>query len=264
MKSPIVQRLRDDLHRRIIDLDHGYGALVDAHLQDGGVLLDVGCGAHIIAPFERSRCPNLRVWGLDPDPAARSNPHLDQFFPLTGGEPWPIPDDSVDIAVSSAVLEHVEDPAAFMKELARVLKPGGRFVFYTPNKHYPLIVLARVLPHDFKERLLVRTRQRAADDVFPAFYRMNTKSSLTAEARAAALEVEYLRVREFEPSGYLDFCLAGYLASCAAWGLSRATTLSRWFGPVLMGVLKKPAAMEQDATTTQRDHCGDRQSKASA
>jgi 2-polyprenyl-3-methyl-5-hydroxy-6-metoxy-1,4-benzoquinol methylase len=40
---------------------------------------------------------------------------------------------SIDVAVSFSVVEHVEDPLAFLQDIRRLLKPGGRLVLSTPN-----------------------------------------------------------------------------------------------------------------------------------
>lgn len=53
------------------------------------------------------------------------------------GEQLPLPDDCADVLLSDNVLDHVEDPAAFLAECARVLKPAG--VFYcTVDIHHPI------------------------------------------------------------------------------------------------------------------------------
>lgn len=44
-----------------------------------------------------------------------------------------IEDNSFDFVVSFQVIEHIEDDNAFVKEIARVLKPGGKFIVTTPN-----------------------------------------------------------------------------------------------------------------------------------
>jgi SAM-dependent methyltransferase len=45
----------------------------------------------------------------------------------------PYEDESIDIACSLEVIEHVEDQFAFTRELHRVLKPGGLAIISTPN-----------------------------------------------------------------------------------------------------------------------------------
>jgi SAM-dependent methyltransferase len=47
----------------------------------------------------------------------------------------PVADESIDGVLSSEVLEHFLDPAVVISEIARSLKPGGFFLFTTPNPH---------------------------------------------------------------------------------------------------------------------------------
>src|SRR5262249_55059298 len=44
-----------------------------------------------------------------------------------------LPDEAFDAVVAVEVLEHVDDDAAFVRNVHRVLKPGGRFLMTTPN-----------------------------------------------------------------------------------------------------------------------------------
>ncbi len=54
---------------------------------------------------------------------------IDQFMPpLTG-----IPDNSMDTVITFHVIEHIKDDDAFVKEIHRVLKPGGTAIITTPN-----------------------------------------------------------------------------------------------------------------------------------
>jgi len=48
----------------------------------------------------------------------------------------PMPDNSVDAVICIAVLEHVEEPQRAMKEIWRVLKPGGYCFLYVPFLYY--------------------------------------------------------------------------------------------------------------------------------
>lgn len=53
------------------------------------------------------------------------------------GEALPLPAGRFDLVLSHEVLEHVQDDRASIKEIIRVLKPGGRLVLFCPNRGYP-------------------------------------------------------------------------------------------------------------------------------
>lgn len=50
---------------------------------------------------------------------------------------FPLPDSSVDAALLNEVLEHVADEAATLREILRVLRPGGHLVVMSPNRWFP-------------------------------------------------------------------------------------------------------------------------------
>jgi ubiquinone/menaquinone biosynthesis C-methylase UbiE len=49
--------------------------------------------------------------------------------------PWPIPDSRIDFAFSLECIEHVENPRHFMREMRRIIRPGGYAFISTPNNH---------------------------------------------------------------------------------------------------------------------------------
>ena len=53
------------------------------------------------------------------------------------------PDNSFDIVYASNLLHHLPDPQAAIKEMCRVLKPGGKACFWDPLKHNPVINVYR-------------------------------------------------------------------------------------------------------------------------
>ena len=55
---------------------------------------------------------------------------------VAAGENLPFPANLFDTVLSHEVLEHVQDDAVAMREIARVLKPGGRAIIFLPNRLY--------------------------------------------------------------------------------------------------------------------------------
>jgi SAM-dependent methyltransferase len=86
-------------------------------------ILDYGCGT---MPY-RSLFENGQRQYVGAD--LEGNPGADLVIAPTGT--LPIPDGSFDVVVSSQVLEHVEDPVAYLTEARRVLRPSGLLVLST-------------------------------------------------------------------------------------------------------------------------------------
>jgi ubiquinone/menaquinone biosynthesis C-methylase UbiE len=110
------------------------GDRVDAALQHGGSVLDVGCGTGTFAIAFAARRADAKVTGIDGDPEilarARAKAGADAVEWREGlaGE-LPFADDSVDVVTMSLVLHHLA-PAQkreALAEIRRVLKPGGSF-----------------------------------------------------------------------------------------------------------------------------------------
>lgn len=85
-------------------------------------VLDVGCGKKPYAPLFAAFTTSYV--GVDPV----DNPHAE----VKGyAEELPLPDACADVVLCIQVLEHVDDPAAVVRELARVTAPGGRVLLST-------------------------------------------------------------------------------------------------------------------------------------
>lgn len=106
-----------------------------------GYGLDLGCGdGHLMAIVLQGVGPRELV-GVDIDPhetamaAARG---IYREVVTVSGDRLPLPDSSFDFVFSNSVLEHVAPIDATLAEAARVLRPGGRFLFTVPGDEFHL------------------------------------------------------------------------------------------------------------------------------
>jgi ubiquinone/menaquinone biosynthesis C-methylase UbiE len=104
----------------------------------------------------------------------------------------PFPDQTFDLVSANMVVEHLTDPAASLAEIRRILKPGGAFVFHTPNYRSPWVFLGSLAPDFLKVWLARVLEHRAAADVFPTRYRMNSAKAVQEHAERAGLRLESL------------------------------------------------------------------------
>lgn len=135
-----------------------------------GVLADIGCGSgnlwREVAP-SFSRCLGLdavRYEGLPPD-VEFTHADLDRV-------PVLLPDASADVVAAVETIEHLENPRAFVRDLARIARPGGWVVVTTPNQLSLLSLMT----------LIVKQRFSAfQDDAYPTH-------------RTALLEIDLRRI----------------------------------------------------------------------
>lgn len=94
-------------------------------LPHGGRLLDVGCGTGALV--RAARDAGAEAIGVEPDPemAALAESLLGEEVVVAGLPELPFADDGFDVVIASFVLNHVDDPRAGARELARVAAPGG-------------------------------------------------------------------------------------------------------------------------------------------
>lgn len=124
----IKAALPTDTSGQTLAVEHVKGPASD--VPEGGRILDLGCGDGRSLELFESIAPGRRWTGVDiessPEVDARSR--ADGDFHAYDGRVLPFADASMDLVFSNQVFEHVEDPPAVMREVARVLRPGSLFV----------------------------------------------------------------------------------------------------------------------------------------
>ncbi len=109
--------------------------LLADHLHDGTRVLDVGCGDGMFLDALDREHRGLDLHGLDfsIDRLAQAKNDRLQLKQCDISQGLPIEGASFDVVYSGEVVEHLFDPDAYIREIARVLKRGGRLLLTTPN-----------------------------------------------------------------------------------------------------------------------------------
>ncbi len=178
------------------------------HIRSHHMVLDVGAGRGI-ATYMNMRGRAQRICGVDPTPEVLDNPFLDEAK-VNDGRTLDYADGTFDLVYANNVAEHLEDPTAFIAEIARVLKPGGVLLIKTPGKFHYMPLIASLTPFAF-HRYYNRLRGRSEIDTFPTFYRLNSRSACRREAAKAGLGLEHVEMIEGRPE-YLRITPVTYLA----------------------------------------------------
>ncbi len=206
----IISYFDDHLYREYKDAwdDKIFRQLTLKYLKKQDTLLDIGAGRGALPEMNFKEQATYCV-GVDPDEVVKTNPYLHETHVGFGHEMPFLTNDRFDVVVSNNVLEHLEDPDNFFKEVARVLKKGGILITKTPNLYHYMPTISRITPfafHDFYGRLI----GRPSHDTFPTFYRVNTKKKQRYYAAKAGFQIEFMQMVEGRPT-YLRFNALTYV-----------------------------------------------------
>jgi ubiquinone/menaquinone biosynthesis C-methylase UbiE len=143
--------------------------------------LDVGCGPGQFTILAAERLPDTEIWGIDLAPtmielarrhAAQSPAASRLHFTVGDVAKLPFPDEHFDAVISSGSIKHWPDAVAGLREIHRVLVPGGRAFIGEMN---------RLAPPEAIAAQRVRLRHWLFRLIYP---RVFTKALSPDEARA--------------------------------------------------------------------------------
>jgi ubiquinone/menaquinone biosynthesis C-methylase UbiE len=122
-RSWMQQRLFDPVHSAVLHQA--------ARRFKPASVLDIGCGSGRLLRKVHDYWPEAHLSGVDPahkmlEVARQLTPEA--RFSIGSGEALPLSDASVDLALSTISFHHWRDQAAGVREVARVLRPGGFFL----------------------------------------------------------------------------------------------------------------------------------------
>lgn len=161
---------------------------IDRLLPAHGTVLEIGCGRN--APMlTKIKGKADQLIGIDLVEFTNPDPEL-TLIPGDACHMTAIADRSVDLIFSRSVMEHIQDVHACYREVARVLKPGGCYIFLTPNFFDYISLIAWIVPNRLHPMLVRATEGRAEEDTFPTFYRSNTRRAIRDAANRNGLMID--------------------------------------------------------------------------
>jgi ubiquinone/menaquinone biosynthesis C-methylase UbiE len=106
-------------------------------------ILDYGCGDGVMTDYAKKYLPKAELVGIDP--SSESIKEAKENFPginfdVLEGTRLPYSDNVFDVAFAAGVFHHIDfkDHALYVKELVRVVRPGGQFILFEHNPFNPL------------------------------------------------------------------------------------------------------------------------------
>ncbi len=100
-------------------------------------VLEFGCGIGVYVRAIRRYTPHVVGFDIEVDRLRIGYQQGVRGLVAAAAEQLPFADGTFDVVFSNEVLEHVGDDRAACREIARVLRPGGRAVIFVPNRWYP-------------------------------------------------------------------------------------------------------------------------------
>ncbi len=187
-----------------------YRDLISSSISSKTKVLDVGCGH---GDFLKSVYKKTaHTYGVDPDKQALAKNKFIKHKVVAEAQKLPFADNFFDLVVSAWVLEHLTDPQKAFSEIFRVLKPGGKVIFLTPNLWNYNVWLIRLIPNMFHDFLTRKLYNRQENDTYPKQYKINSASQINKILIPTGFKKQKL-ILNGDPS-YISFNQALFKLAC--------------------------------------------------
>ena len=166
-------------------------------------VLDVGAGKQWhFTPSLKGQ--NMNLIGFDIDSAEMAgNSLLDQKVCGDACLSLGVPDQSVDLIMGRAVIEHLHDTASFLQSANRALRNDGRLIVTFANRYAPFAILNRILPQRVSHWLLGHLVPNSSGVLgFTAFYDRASFREFKQSLADAGFDVEEEYASYFSTSYY--------------------------------------------------------------
>lgn len=170
-----------------------YEDILKLHIRPDMKWLDLGCGRHILPPWRREEENRLKVnckmaAGIDYNLHSLVNHKTISRLIQGDIAHLPLKDNSFDVATANMVVEHLTNPDVQFREIQRILKPGGTFIFHTPNVFGYTAILLMLVPKALKPGL-VRFFQEDEEGDLVTYYKANSAKRIHSLAQATGFKV---------------------------------------------------------------------------
>lgn len=185
---------------------------IDRHTTKTSAILDIGCGrtapnlTKLIGKADKLYGVDLVEFDVDLHGIRLSNCSAENMTFLN--------DESIDLAYSRSVMEHIENVQAVYDELFRVLERGGIYVFLTPNIYDYASMIACIVPNKWHPSIVRMTEGREEHDVFPGSIVQTAAKKLCDLQPKPGLRLSKLNMLANTP---VIFPLAGLCSSLAVY-----------------------------------------------
>lgn len=149
-----------------------YKEIIDQNVHQNTRILDIGCGHADFLETIYIKTPN--TYGIDPDKNAIEKNTIIRNKVVGFADNLPFKDNFFDLVVSAWVLEHLKNPKKAFKEIYRILKPGGKVIFLTPNVWNYNVWMIRIVPDRFHDFFTRKLYDRQENDTYPKQYKINS------------------------------------------------------------------------------------------